>query len=77
MFVEYPDASFVQPKPKPAWMGKKHPQHGEPQRSLTVAKLILVWVMAAPWPGMGKHPSRVPVQQTCWGCREPCWCQSS
>lgn len=30
VFVEYPDASFTQPKPKPAWMGKKHLQRGEP-----------------------------------------------
>lgn len=30
VFVEYPDALFTQPKPKPAWMGKKHPQRGEP-----------------------------------------------
>lgn len=40
MFVEYPDASFTQPKPKPAWMGKKHLQHGETWLSVTVAKLI-------------------------------------
>lgn len=30
VFVEYLDASFTQPKPKPAWMGKKHLQSGEP-----------------------------------------------
>ncbi|KAM6353490.1 coagulation factor VIII [Alca torda] len=28
VFVEYPDASFTQPKPKPAWMGMKHLQRG-------------------------------------------------
>lgn len=30
VFVEYTDASFTQSKPKPAWMGKKHLQRGEP-----------------------------------------------
>lgn len=30
VFVEYTDASFTQSKPKPAWMGKKYLQCGEP-----------------------------------------------
>ena len=30
MFVEFPDASFAQPKPKPAWMGKNHVGSCEP-----------------------------------------------
>lgn len=30
VFVEFPDASFAQPKPKPAWMGKNHVGSCEP-----------------------------------------------
>ena len=74
--MEYPDASFMQPKPKPAWMGKKHLQHGELSLSLTAAKLTLGWVLAASSPQMGKHLGKVPVQQSCSACKEPCWCQS-
>lgn len=49
--MEYPDGSFIQPKLKPAWMGKKHLQCGELQKSLTATKLILGWVLAALQPG--------------------------